>query len=69
MTRRREVGIFKSLVLGAAFAAALAVPAQAGDNKIALSATTAFTTDYIFRGVSLSSNGPAAQPDPAQSRG
>ena len=63
MTRRREVGTFKSLVLGAALAAALAVPAQAGDNQLALSATTAFTTDYIFRGVSLSSNGPAAQPE------
>jgi uncharacterized protein (TIGR02001 family) len=63
MTRRREVGTFNSLVLGAAFAAALAVPAQAGDNKLALSATTAFTTDYIFRGTSLSSNGPAVQPE------
>jgi uncharacterized protein (TIGR02001 family) len=64
MTRRsREVGIIKSFVLGAALATALAVPAQAGDNKIALSATTVFTTDYIFRGVSNSNENPAAQPE------
>ena len=53
MTRRsREVGIIKSCILGAALAAALAMPAQADDNKLTLSATTAFTTDYIFRGIS-----------------
>jgi uncharacterized protein (TIGR02001 family) len=64
MTRRsREVGIIKSFVLGAALAAALAVPAQAGDNKIGLSATTVFTTDYIFRGYSATGNGPAVQPE------
>src|SRR5262245_28439477 len=63
MTRRREVGTFTSLVLGAALAAALAVPAQAGDNQLALSATTAFTTDYIFRGVSNSHRNPAVQPE------
>jgi uncharacterized protein (TIGR02001 family) len=62
MTRRsREVGTFKSLILGAAFGAALAVPAQAGDNQLALSATTAIVTDYLFRGVTNSGNGPAAQ--------
>ena len=63
MTRRREVGTFKSLVLGAALAAALALPAQAGDNKLGLSATTVFTTDYIFRGYSATENGPAVQPE------
>jgi uncharacterized protein (TIGR02001 family) len=64
MTRRsREVGIIKSCVMGAALAAALAVPAQAGDNKIGLSATTVFTTDYIFRGYSATHNGPAVQPE------
>ena len=63
MARRREVGIIKSCVLGAALAAGLATAAQAGDNKLALSATTAFTTDYMFRGTSLSSNGPAVQPE------
>ena len=64
MTRRsREVGIVKSFVLGAALAAALAVPAQAGDNKLALSATTVFTTDYMFRSISNSGNGPAVQPE------
>jgi uncharacterized protein (TIGR02001 family) len=63
MTRRREVGIIKSCVLGAAFAACLAVPAQADDKKLTLSATTVFTTDYIFRGVSNSHRNPAVQPE------
>jgi len=63
MTRRsREVGIIKSCVLGAALAAALAIPAQA-DSKLSLSATTVFTTDYIFRGISNSNENPAAQPE------
>jgi uncharacterized protein (TIGR02001 family) len=62
MTRRREVGIIKSCVLGAALALGLATGAQA-ENKLTLSATTAFTTDYMFRGLSLSSNGPAVQPE------
>ena len=64
MTRRsREVGIIKSFVLGAALAAALAVPAQAGDNKLALSATAVFTTDYMFRSISQHGTGPAVQPE------
>jgi uncharacterized protein (TIGR02001 family) len=63
MARRREVGIIKSCVLGAALAAGLATVAQAGDNKIALSATTAFTTDYMFRGISNTENDPAVQPE------
>ena len=62
MTRRsREVGIIKSCVLGAAFVAALALPAQAQDKKLSLSATAAFITDYIFRGVSNSDENPAVQ--------
>jgi uncharacterized protein (TIGR02001 family) len=61
MTRCREVGIIKSCVLGAALAAAMAVPAQAGDNKLTLSGTAALTTDYIFRGVSFTGNQPAVQ--------
>ncbi|ODS01278.1 hypothetical protein AUC69_07150 [Methyloceanibacter superfactus] len=39
----------------------MALPAQAGDNEIALSATTNFTTDYVFRGISQTREGPAAQ--------
>jgi uncharacterized protein (TIGR02001 family) len=63
MIGRREAGIIKSCVLGVALAAGLATVAKADDKKLTLSATTAFTTDYIFRGVSLSSNGPAVQPE------
>lgn len=64
MTRRsREVGIIKSCILGAALAVALAMPAQAQDKKLTLSATTAFVTDYLFRGISNSDNNPAAQPE------
>jgi uncharacterized protein (TIGR02001 family) len=74
MTRHREVGIIKSLILGAAFAAALALPANAQDNpgeleltpvaeskKLTFSGTAAFTTDYIFRGVSNTDENPAVQ--------
>ena len=52
MTRRREVGIIKSCVLGAASRGGLALPAQAGDNKLALSGSATFTTDYMFRSIS-----------------
>ncbi len=65
MTRRsREVGIIKSFVLGAALAAALAMPAQAGDNKLALSAIcrrsrrTTCSAAFPTR-----SNDPAVQPE------
>jgi uncharacterized protein (TIGR02001 family) len=61
--RSREVGIIKSFVLGAALAAALATAAQADDKKLTLSATTVFTTDYIFRGLSQTNEGPAVQPE------
>jgi uncharacterized protein (TIGR02001 family) len=64
MTRRsREVGIIKSCVLGAALAAGLATAAQAGDNKLALSGSATFVTDYMFRSVSNSGNNPAVQPE------
>jgi uncharacterized protein (TIGR02001 family) len=63
MTRRsREVGIIKSCVLGAALAVALAVPAQA-QNKLELSATTGFVTDYLFRGITNTNRLPAVQPE------
>jgi uncharacterized protein (TIGR02001 family) len=61
--RNREVGILTSALLGAAMLGALALPAQADDKKLTLSATTAFTTDYIFRGVSNSDENPAVQPE------
>jgi uncharacterized protein (TIGR02001 family) len=62
MTRRsREVGIIKACVMGAALVAALALPAQAQDKKFTLSGTAALTTDYIFRGISQTSNDPAVQ--------
>jgi uncharacterized protein (TIGR02001 family) len=61
MTRRsREVGTIKTCVLGAALATALALPAQA-QNKLELSATATLTTDYVFRGISQTSNDPAIQ--------
>jgi uncharacterized protein (TIGR02001 family) len=63
MTRRREVGIIKACVLGAALAVGLGTAAQAQDNKLALSATTAFVTDYLYRGVTNSSDNPAVQPE------
>ena len=61
--RNREVGFVKSCVLASALIAGLALPAQADDKKLTLSATTVFTTDYIFRGYSATGNGPAVQPE------
>jgi uncharacterized protein (TIGR02001 family) len=62
MTRRsREVGIVKSCVLSAALAVGLALPAQADENKLKLSASVWLTTDYIFRGISQTLNDPAIQ--------
>ena len=63
MTRRsREVGIIKSCVLGAALALALAMPAQA-QNKLTLTGSASFVTDYMFRSVSQTNQLPAVQPE------
>jgi len=73
MARRKEAGMFKATVLGAALIGGMAIPAQAqeyekdreglatatGAQGFELSATTAFTTDYVFRGVSQTDNNPA----------
>ena len=63
MARRREVGTIKACILSAALIGGLALPAHAGDNKLTLSATTAITTDYVFRGISQTAENPAAQPE------
>ena len=58
MTRRnREVGIIKSLAIGAALVAALAMPAYAGDNKLSFTGSAVLTTDYMFRSISNTSRG------------
>lgn len=59
MARRNIAGIFKSAVLGAALAGGFALSAQA--QELELSATTAFTTDYVFRGISQTNQNPAVQ--------
>lgn len=75
MARRDIAGIFKSTILGAALVAGSALAAQAQDpgdqafgpfggasgNQLELSATTAFTTDYVFRGISQTNQNPAVQ--------
>ncbi len=74
MARRDIAGIFKSAVLGAALVGGFALSAQAqdpgdqaitplggGGNQLELSATTTFTTDYVFRGISQTNQNPAAQ--------
>ncbi len=65
MTRRdREAGIIKSLCSRARRSSAgLATPAYAEDNKLTLSGSASFTTNYEFRSISNSSNDPAAQPE------
>ncbi|MEM7399380.1 MAG: TorF family putative porin [Pseudomonadota bacterium] len=59
MARRDIAGIIKSTVLGAALAGGLSMTAQA--NELSLSASTAFTTDYVFRGISQTDNQAAVQ--------
>ena len=49
-------------ILAAMVAAGVAMPAQAEDQKLQFSATTVFTTDYMFRGISNTDNNPAVQP-------
>jgi uncharacterized protein (TIGR02001 family) len=64
MTRRsREVGILKLGILSAALVVGLALPAQADDKKLALTGSATMTTDYMFRSISNSGNGPAVQPE------
>jgi uncharacterized protein (TIGR02001 family) len=62
MARRREVGILKLGILTAALAMGLALPAQA-QNKLTLSGSAAFTTDYMFRSISNTNQEPAVQPE------
>jgi uncharacterized protein (TIGR02001 family) len=63
MARRREVGIFKLGILSAALIGGLALSAQADDKKLTLSGSAAFTTDYMFRSVSQTTQEPAVQPE------
>ena len=63
MARRREVGILKLGILSVALVVGLALPVYAGDNKLALTGSASFTTDYMFRSISNSANGPAVQPE------
>jgi uncharacterized protein (TIGR02001 family) len=56
----REVGVLKPCVLAAALVAGLALPAQADDKKLTLSATTYIATDYMFRGISNTNERPEA---------
>jgi len=63
MTRRsREAGIIKSFVLGTALLLGLATSAQA-QNKLTLSGSATFTTDYMFRSISNTNDDPAVQPE------
>jgi uncharacterized protein (TIGR02001 family) len=61
MAGRREVGIIKSGLLAAALVGGLALPAKSAE--LALSGSASFTTDYLFRGVSQTSQSPAVQPE------
>jgi len=61
MARRKEAGTLALGILSAALIAGTALPAQAQDKKLDLSATATFTTDYVFRGISQTNQNPAAQ--------
>ncbi|MEM7192300.1 MAG: TorF family putative porin [Pseudomonadota bacterium] len=56
---RQFAGILTSAVMGAALVGGPAVTAQA--DELELSASTALTTDYVFRGISQTGNNPAVQ--------
>jgi uncharacterized protein (TIGR02001 family) len=60
---RREVGIIKACVLGAALAAGLATAAQADDTKLTFTGSATITTDYMFRSITNSNQEPAVQPE------
>ena len=63
MTRpSKEARIFKTCILAAVLFAGLAATTHA-DDKLTLSGSASFTTNYEFRGVSNSSNNPAVQPE------
>ncbi len=51
----------RSLIVSAAALGCLASPALAEDREFSFSATATGTSDYIFRGVSQTDEGPAAQ--------
>ena len=61
--RSREAGTIKLGILSAALIAGSALPALADDNKLTLTGSASFTTDYIFRGLSDSARKPAVQPE------
>jgi len=59
MARRMEAGTLTAAILGATLITGLALPAQA--EELGLSASAAFTTDYVFRGTSQTNQNPAVQ--------
>lgn len=61
MTRNRGQNKVATLLYCATTIGCLCSPAAAEDSKLELSATAAFTTDYIFRGVSQTRRNPAVQ--------
>ncbi len=61
---RLLAGIVKSGIVGVALIAGFAAQAYAGDPpKLALSGSATFTTDYMFRSISNTSQDPAVQPE------
>lgn len=59
MARRREAGTLKLIFMSIVLIGGLALPAQA--QELNLGASTAFTTDYMFRGISQTDENPAVQ--------
>jgi len=59
MARHMEAGTLKLTILSAALIGGLALPAQAAEFE--LGGTATFTTDYVFRGLTQTDDGPAVQ--------
>jgi uncharacterized protein (TIGR02001 family) len=58
----RDAGTLKLSLLSAALVGGLALPAHAQEPaELGLSASAAFTTDYVFRGISQTDENPAVQ--------
>ena len=56
-------GTIRLGILSAALIAGSVLSAHADDKKLTLSATTVFTTDYMFRSISNTNQNPAVQPE------
>jgi uncharacterized protein (TIGR02001 family) len=61
MRSKFTLGLIGSCIAGSALIGGLALPAQADDKSLEFSGFANFTTDYMFRSISNTNQGPAVQ--------